>query len=354
MNQPAPVSYSDDWKTFIDQAAGLAARKLEELKSGCSLSGEMTDCRFHQVMDALWRVGANSLQTRFPDQNKMAREYYLERITPLLRESVFWNRCSTKPRGYAGDYLMMDMIYCNQPLPSGGTEPFSTHLDRWFLNTPSAQACRHRHEWLAGKLTSSCANGVRRIASLACGPCRELATFLDRQGELRHPIEGDLFDFDAEALDYTHTLLKPRLGNQARFEFYQVNLLKAVYRSKCISPTCRNKLACRSECINPSGQYDLIYCSGFADYLGNTAFRRLLKSIHQSLAPGGILLLAQFLDRPDHPDRHALLWNMDWSLVYRTEEEIRAVFSQTPFGNQVQIEAEPLGLIAFCEARRRQ
>jgi len=65
-----------------------------------------------------------------------------------------------------------------------------------------------------------------------------------------------------------------------------------------------------------------------------------------------VLLLAQFLDRHDHPDRNAMQWSMDWNLVYRTKHELQEAFSKTPFGNQVQIEAEPLGLIAFCEARR--
>jgi len=338
MNQPAPtLNHSEEWQPFIDHVTGDAAKKLAKLKNGCNPTGEVDGILFHQMMDGLWRQGANSLHARFPNQNEMVRRYYLERITPLLQESVFWQRCATKPRGYAGDYLMMDMIYGNRPLPLGNTSGFAAHLDRWFLNTPTSQACRHRHEWLAGKLAFGCAQGVRRIASLACGPCRELATFLDRQGELRHPLEGDLFDFDTEALDYARRLLEPRLGSQVRLEFQQANLLKAIRQSGQ---------------LGQPEQYDLIYCSGFADYLGDVALRRLLKSVFELLKPGGVLLLAQFLDRHDHPDRNAMQWSMDWNLVYRTKHELQEAFSKTPFGNQVQIEAEPLGLIAFCEARR--
>ena len=134
---------------------------------------------------------------------------------------------------------------------------------------------------------------MRRIASLACGPhpCRELATFLDRQRELQHPIEGDLFDFDTEALDYARRLLEPRLGSQVRLEFQQANLLKAIRQSGQ---------------LGQPEQYDLIYCSGFADYLGDVALRRLLKIAYELLKPGGVLLLAQFLDRHNHPDRNAM------------------------------------------------
>jgi len=340
MNYFAPVLNDlEEWKPFIDHVTRDATRTIAALKDGCTPDGEIAVPRFQQVMDDLWLNGANSLQAQFPNQNKMVRRYYLERIAPLLQESVFWHRCTTKPRGYAGDYLMMDMIYGNRPLPVGSTQAFSSHLDRWFLNTPTAQACRHRHEWLAGKLALGCADGVRKIASLACGPCRELATLLDRQGELQHPLEGDLFDFDTEALDYARRLLEPRLGSLVRLKFQQANLLKAIRQSGQISPP---------------EQYDLIYCSGFADYLSDVALHRLLKSVYELLKPGGVLLLAQFLDRPDHPDRSAMQWGMDWNLVYRTKPELQTAFAQSPFGNQVQIEAEPLGLIAFCEVRRTQ
>ena len=336
-NAKTTLNDLDDWKPFIDQVTETARKQLEALRNGYLSSVTIPDTHFHQVMDDLWRKGANNLQARFPQQNDLVRKYYLKKITPMLQESVFWHRCASKPRGYAGDYLMMDMIYSNRSLSNDGAKPFVTQLDRWFLNTPVAQACRHRHEWLADKLTFGCANGVRRIASLACGPCRELATFLERQGDLRHPIEVDLVDFDTEALDYARRLLEPRLGSQVQLEFQQINLLKAIRQSGQ---------------IGQPEQYDLIYCSGFADYLGAVALRRLLKCAYELLKPGGILLLAQFLERDNHPDRSAMQWGMDWNLVYRTEGELQAAFAHSPFGNQVQIEAESLGLIAFCEARR--
>jgi SAM-dependent methyltransferase len=258
-------------------------------------------------------------------------------MIPILEGSVFHRRASGKPRGYAGDFLMMDMIYSRQPLPTCGTSPLSAGLDYWILDTPSAKACRNRHDWLVRELGAHCGSGVRHVASLACGPCREIKTLLNLE---RAPHEGqvfDLFDFDEVALEYARGLLEPDLKNGVQCNFHKVNLFKTALSRKP---------------IGNAGAFELIYCAGFADYLDDRVLARLLEGIYESLAPGGTLLLAQFLDRQDHPDRNAMQWGMDWNLIYRTEEQLNNVFSQARWDGGVQIDKEPLGLIALCRARK--
>ena len=76
MNYQEPaVDNFEDWKSFIDQVADNAARKVEELKASCLPDGVISDARFHQVMNDLWRDGADKLQARFPRQNKRTRQY---------------------------------------------------------------------------------------------------------------------------------------------------------------------------------------------------------------------------------------------------------------------------------------
>jgi SAM-dependent methyltransferase len=96
-----------------------------------------------------------------------------------------------------------------------------------------------------------------------------------------------LFDFDDAALEYARALLEPDLKDGVQCNFYKVNLFKTALSRKPISN---------------AGAFDLIYCTGFADYLDDRVLVRLLEGIYESLAPGGTLLLAQFLDRQDHPD----------------------------------------------------
>ena len=330
---------TESWGTLIDRIAMDAAAAVEELRE-TSAGQERQGCAeklFTEAMNALWLKGADRLQHLFPHSNTTIRQYYLKRIIPVLRGSAFHRRASGKPRGYPGDFLTMDMIYCGKPLPAEGTEPISARLNSWFLDTPSARACRSRHEWLVGRLGSHCASGARHVASLACGPCREIKTLLGRQGAPHEPQVFDLFDFDEAALEYARTLLGPDLKNNVRCNFCKVNLFKTALSRKPIS--------------NASA-FDLIYSAGFADYLDDRVLVRLLEGIYESLAPGGTLLLAQFLDRQDHPDRNAMQWGMDWNLIYRTEERLRSVFSEARWGGDLQIDREPLGLIAFCQAKR--
>ena len=331
---------AESWETVIDRIAVDAAAAVEELRE-TSIWEDGQGCAaklLADTMDALWLKGADRLQRLFPDSNTTMKQYYLERIIPVLEGSVFHRRASGKPCGYAGDFLTMDMIYSRQPLPTGGTSPLSAGLDYWFLDTPSARACRNRHDWLVGELGSHCGSGARHIASLACGPCREIKTLLNAQGAPHHGRQVfDLFDFDEVALDYARILLDPDLKNGVQCNFYKVNLFKTALSRKPISN---------------AGAFELIYCAGFADYLDDRVLVRLLEGIYESLAPGGTLLLAQFLDRRDHPDRNAMQWGMDWNLIYRTEEQLRSVFSQARWGGDLQIDKEPLELIALCQARR--
>jgi SAM-dependent methyltransferase len=330
---------TESWGTLIDRIAMDTAAAVEELRE-TSAGQERQGCAeklFTETMDALWLNGADRLQRLFPDSNTTIKQYYLERIIPVLKGSVFHRRASGKPRGYAGDFLTMDMIYSRQPLPTCGTSPLSAGLDYWFLDTPSARACRNRHDWLVGKLGSHCGSGPRHVASLACGPCREIKTLLNLQRAPHGRQVFDLFDFDEVALEYARTLLEPDLKNGVKCNFYKVNLFKTALTRKP---------------IGNAGAFDLIYCAGFADYLDDRVLVRLLEGIYKSLAPGGTLLLAQFLDRQDHPDRNAMQWGMNWNLIYRTEAQLNNVFSQARWGADFQIDKEPLGLIALCRARK--
>lgn len=330
---------TDSWTTVVDRIAVNAAAAVAELGETCvgQWGQACAENLFTEAMIALWRKGANRLQHLFPHSNTTIKQYYLSRITSILEGTVFHRRASGKPCGYSRDFLTMDMIYCGKPLPIGGSHPVSARVDSFFLDTPSARACRNRHDWLVGELESHCGNGGRHIASLACGPCREIKTLLNLQ---RAPHDGqvfDLFDFDDVALEYARALLEPDLKNGVKCNFYRVNLFKTALSRKPISN---------------AGAFDLIYCTGFADYLDDRVLVRLLEGICVSLAPGGTLLLAQFLDRQGHPDRNAMAWCMNWDLIYRTEEQLNNVFSQVRWDGGVQIDKEPLGLIALCRARK--
>ena len=65
----------------------------------------------------------------------------------LLTETI--ERFYSKPRGYAGDFQTIEMIYRNRPAGTGRIGPL---LDRCFLSSPIARAIRNRRVLLAKEI----------------------------------------------------------------------------------------------------------------------------------------------------------------------------------------------------------
>jgi len=89
-----------------------------------------------------------------------------------LWESTLVRRCYEKPRGYAGDYLMMDAA-CNTP--PAATSPIGRWMNRWFYDSfPPSLAARNRRDLAARILLAEHPRGARRVLNVACGGVPEL------------------------------------------------------------------------------------------------------------------------------------------------------------------------------------
>ena len=335
--QPITPTSSLDYKRVIDQRCSEAKRVLVALAEAClSKKATSKDHRaFTKAMDDTFLTASDELEALFPANNEPMKRRYQKQMTRFLQASVFWRRVFEKPLGYAGDYLMMEMAYRREPLPGPGPHRFSKILDDWFLNVPSARAVRNRHDYLVRTLKEMVGSGARRIASLASGPCREVRTFL--AGSRRsHPLEFIFVDFEDEALDYARTCLTKRPHKNFSCQFVNQNILNIIVG---------RRVPGLKDC-------DLVYTTGFTDYLPDELLLRLLHAAHDALRPGGTLLIGQFAELDVHPDRCGLEWVTDWNLIYRTPENLRGLLMRTPFGNRVRIESEPEGLIMMVEATK--
>jgi len=95
---------------------------------------------------------------------------------PVALENPFVAPCYNKPRGYAGDAVMLDFIYrhaanralVNQATPRGRERMAIT------LTTPAPRAPRNRCRLLADEVDAVCLRNPRaEILSIACGHLRE-------------------------------------------------------------------------------------------------------------------------------------------------------------------------------------
>lgn len=235
-------------------------------------------------------------------------------LRSLLMEDPYIWRAVAKPRGYAGDAMLIDLIY-DQQVPEN-----SSAIGRKIFNVttafPVSDAVRYRRSIMEDKLANAFLKGSR-ICSLACGHFREGDQLIGE--DLRAMT---LVDQDAQSLAH----IEGKHGAN-------VNLVEANVLHFLRSAAARHE------------KFDLIYTLGLTDYLDDRAMRLLHKLMKACLAPGGQIFLANFV--PDHLARGWMHAVMDWHLIYRTEEDLRAFACGINLEPQTWL--DPTHSIAFCE-----
>jgi SAM-dependent methyltransferase len=248
--------------------------------------------------------------------------------------SRFAERAYYKPKGYAGDFLMMEMIYRNHPEGDG---KLGVLVDSWYLNAAASRAVRSRRRLLAEMLEQLCgqklgAEGPLRILNLACGSNRELFDFLGRCPYTER-IEAMCVDADTSALEYTnrHVNVFP---HNAAIRLVSDNVVKwSLGRIR-----------------HNFGLHDVIYSVGLTDYLDRRLFQALLARCYEHLKPGGTIIVGNFSYM--NPNRVFMDQVLHWKLIHRDEEELRNLFAASPFGRQTEIVAEEEGVNLFVVATK--
>ena len=336
---PAPLVRSSQWHEVSSRMEGFKSalfdlsHRLQKVEAEGGSDPE-AEARCHTVLGELngslsefGRLMAGS------GYEEVAWGYVFKEIFPYFMRSRFAERAYFKPKGYAGDFLMMEHIYAGVPRGEGR---FGEIVDQFCLDRPGSRAIRGRRVLLKDQLLRlSGARAARgqttRIMNLACGPNRELFDFLAECGYSER-IEALCVDIDSDALRHTnqHVNIFP---HRAAIRLMSENVIKwAIGRVR--------------HHIEPQ---DIIYSSGLCDYLDPRLFRALITRCHEHLKPGGTLLLGNFTQYPDSLFLDKLL---RWELLYRSEADLRELFAPTPFGDRVQIIAEPERVNLFAVATR--
>ncbi|OPY79324.1 MAG: DNA-binding transcriptional dual regulator Crp [Syntrophorhabdus sp. PtaU1.Bin153] len=258
--------------------------------------------------------------------------YAFKEIFPYFMRSRFAERAYYKPRGYAGDFQMMEMIYSNEPAGDG---KLGRLMDAWCLESAAARAVRGRRVFLKKQLEMICEerrNGENpiRIMNLACGSNRELFDFLSTcpYSEL---IAALCIDADPQALEYTnrHVNVVP---HSASVRLMNDNVVRwALGRVR-----------------HNFGSQNIIYSAGLADYLDDKMCIALINRCHAYLEEGGILILGNF----GYKNHNKIFLDriLQWRLIHRTEENLKEIFAKTLFGANIEIAAEENGVNLFAIA----
>jgi len=260
--------------------------------------------------------------------------FVFKEIFPYFMRSRFAERAYFKPKGYAGDFQMMEMIYNNKPQGDG---KLGVLVDSWCLNTIAARAVRGRRSLMAELLeelagAGSGREGRLRIMNLACGSNRELFDFLARWGG-RGAVEAVCIDVDQEALEYTDQWVNT-FPHQASVRLMQDNVVKwSLGRT-----------------MHDLGRFDIIYSVGLCDYLDRRLFKALAGRCFEHLKPGGKFVVGNF--GTANPNRVFMDQILHWNLIHRSTEDLRELLGGTLFGDEVELRVEKTGVNLFALATR--
>jgi extracellular factor (EF) 3-hydroxypalmitic acid methyl ester biosynthesis protein len=241
----------------------------------------------------------------------------------LCQQDPYTARAFRKPRGFAGDAVMMDFVY------SGRAPEETSHLGRQIFQAttrvPMGLSVLYRRSLLHSQINDCISRQPScRILSVASGHCREIEGSLLFEGGF--DAEFVALDQDSEAAavlarDYAHPRLHVRTERVKALALGKVDI----------------------------GQFDLIYSAGLYDYLPDTIASLLTAQLVSMLRPGGRLLIANFLH--SSYGRGYLEVFMDWRLNYRSEAELIDLLPEN-LRPLVRITTDPHENVAYAHITR--
>lgn len=268
---------------YAEMLSGNATAALEGLRAALArLRGQLSPERWSEIVIA-------------------ARRHPLCKV---LHEDPFTLRCYAKPRGYPGDAVAIDYA-----LRARGTSPPSqarvAQVHHYMTQGAFARALRFRRDYFARMIDEAAAASRAPISIFAAG-----AGHLRELGEARARREAKIarfiaFDNDPQNLDVVRKEY-PGVPVEAR----QGSLRQLV------------------EGRHDFGNMQLVYCSGILETLPQVSAQGLVKTLFSMLAPGGRMVLSNFL--PGLPDAALLEIYFDWRMTLRNQGEIFALAAPLP------------------------
>ena len=243
-----------------------------------------------------------------------------------------------KPRGYPGDFEMMNHVYDQRPCSS---TPLGRCWDQAFLDAPYAEAVRGRKDRMVELLlraVDGAAGPSLRVLNLPCGPARDVQELVQHPALRRDlPLELVCVDQDEEALAYARRAVgQPPPG--VRVDLRQGNILSFVRRPGPHAAAL--------------GSFDLVYSIGLADYLPDRLLTKMIRFSWDLLRPGGQTTYAFKIHDRDPVAPLPPKWICDWQFVPRSLEDARRLMAAVAGDQPLAVDWERSGRIAFLTATR--
>lgn len=306
----------------VDNAQEAAEYRMTVVENIGEYIGSVVPHVYSQVPPMLKGLSAEDTQ--------LATDFIREQIGPFIYGAPFAARAYYKPRGYAGDYEMMNHLYRAEVT---GRTLFDQCMHKYFVDEPAGVAVKNRGYYLVEKLNelfkSRPTGDAMKIISVASGPAVEQQLFLQSHKEhFGRNVTFTCLDQDEESLKHA----QKQIGSIDRF-------VKSGFKFNFKNHAIRNVIAGGL----PEKDYDMVYSAGLFDYFTEPVAQMAAQKMLACLKPGGKLIIGNFsTENPCAPFME--LW-LDWNLIYRSKEDLERIFKG--FGSKVYVEKEPLGVNLF-------
>lgn len=272
-----------------------------------------------------------------PEQHERHGFYFRQQLWPFIERAPFMQRTNVKPRGYAGDATMMQMIYDDA---WEGSSSFGKVLHKHPVEHPGAQAVRNRRLLVPRRLAEVIATSSAdpfRVLSVACGPARELEEILATPEACRR-VWLTLLDQDPDALAAAQATVE-RVGR----------MRGAPVQARTVSDSVRTLLKER-DLPGRLGRFHFLYSMGMFDYLTPPVAKAVLARLYELLEPGGVAVVGNY--HVENRSRYYMAYWLDWNLYYRTEEEMMALARDLPDA-RVSVELDDSRCQMFLKLERK-
>jgi extracellular factor (EF) 3-hydroxypalmitic acid methyl ester biosynthesis protein len=289
----------------VSTAAPLIAPLIQPKGALDSVHEQLQAGRIADALDELFDDLGGRREEKPHDWAAYTRACLSHPVCRLLHQDPFTYRAFAKPRGYAGDAVMMDYIYGlgEAREAARNATPLGRAIFQYMDTRPSAKAVRFRRRLIAGLIDQAAQRNPARVLAVAAGHLREV--------ELSSAVQtGKIQEFVA--------------FDQDEASLATVTRDYAYLGVRTIPSSVRQILSGKAKL----GQFDFVYAAGLFDYLSGPVAAALTCRMFEMTRPGGLMLIPNFLTGVR--DTGYMEAFMDWRLIYRSHSDMLGLAAVLP------------------------
>lgn len=228
-----------------------------------------------------------------------------------------------KPYGYAGDFMIIERIYLNEPAATSN----HYHWDKYSLEHVAAKAVRNRKEYFKNLMTSRIDQSATalRLLDVASGPARDLKELFEIIDPQR--MQVTCVEMDERAIAHATNINAP---HAAQINFINKNIFKFRTREK----------------------FDIVWSAGLFDYFCDRSFVLVLKKLLSFATDNGEIIIGNF--NSENPSRNYMELVGDWILHHRSAEQlVELAIAAGAQPQQIHVGREPEGINLFLHIQKQ-